>query len=82
MILSIPDDIFGSPIMSEQEILLELAIALYAANKISFGKARRLARLDWYRFREILSERDIPAHYGIEQFEEDIKNLETLSSQS
>jgi len=79
MTLSFPDDIFASLHMSEQEILLELALALYAAKKISFGKAHLLAGTDWYRFREIISERNIPAHYEIEQFEEDLKNLKTLS---
>lgn len=78
MTISLPDGIFGSVPLSEQEVLLELAIALYAAKKISFGNARRIAGLDWYRFRQTLSERNIPAHYGSEQFEEDLKNLETL----
>ncbi|MBK8191991.1 MAG: UPF0175 family protein [Lewinellaceae bacterium] len=78
MLLTIPDDIQNSLDMNEQDLLLELAIGLYAANKISFGKARQLAGLDWYRFREILAERKIPAHYDIEQFEEDLTNLESF----
>ena len=78
MLLTIPDDILSSLDMNEQELLLELAVALYAAEKISFGKARRLAGLDWYRFREVLAERNIPAHYDVEQFEEDLTNLDTL----
>lgn len=78
MTLSLPDDVFRSLLLSEQEILLELAIALYAAKKISFGNARRIAQLDWYRFRQILADRDIPAHYDLEQFEEDLRNLDTL----
>jgi predicted HTH domain antitoxin len=45
MSLTIPDDILRSLDMSEQEMLLELAVALYAARKISFGQARRLAGL-------------------------------------
>lgn len=79
MPLTIPDDIQNSLDMNEQELLLELAVALYAAKKISFGKARQLAGLDWYRFREILADRIIPAHYEMEQFKEDLKNLDTLS---
>ena len=80
MLLTIPDDILSSLDMNEDELLLELAVALYAAQKISFGKARRLAGLDWYRFREILADRKIPAHYEIEQFEEDLNNLHSLSA--
>ncbi|HNB54297.1 MAG TPA: UPF0175 family protein, partial [Anaerolineales bacterium] len=63
MSLAIPDHIFNSLNMSEEELLLELAVALYAAKKVSFGTARRLAGLDWYRFREILADRKVPAHY-------------------
>lgn len=64
--------------MNEEELLLELAVALYATQKISFVKARQLAGLDWYRFREILADRKIPAHYDMELFEEDLRNLDTL----
>ncbi len=78
MLLTIPDDVLGTLDMNEQELLLELAISLYSSEKISFGKARRLAGLDWYRFREILTERNIPVHYGIEQLEEDMINLDKL----
>jgi predicted HTH domain antitoxin len=80
MVLSIPDDFFRSLDMSEEALLLELAVALYAANKISFGLARRLTNLDWYRFREILTARNIPAHYGIKEFEEDLANLTSFAS--
>lgn len=68
--------------MSEKDLLIELAVALYAAQKISFGKARRLAGLDWYRFREILAERKISAHYDIEQFEKDLANLDPLNARN
>ncbi|MBL7776567.1 MAG: UPF0175 family protein [Saprospiraceae bacterium] len=80
MALTIPDEIFDSLDLTEQELLLELAVALYASQKISFGKARRLAGLDWYRFRQVLSDRNIPAHYDLEQFEEDLISLGELSA--
>ena len=51
MSLTIPDDIQSSLDMNEQELLRELAVALYAARKTSVGKARQLAGLDWHRFR-------------------------------
>lgn len=78
MTLTIPDDWFTSVSVSEQDLLLELALNLYATQKISFGKARQLAGMDWFRFRTILSERGIPAHYGVEELEQDLKNLELL----
>lgn len=41
MTLSIPDELIRTLHLSEGEILVELAVALYAANKISFSMARR-----------------------------------------
>ncbi|MBK8966521.1 MAG: UPF0175 family protein [Lewinellaceae bacterium] len=44
--------------MNEEELLLTQAVALYAAEKISFGETPGLAGLDWYRFREVLAEQE------------------------
>jgi predicted HTH domain antitoxin len=77
MKLYLPDEIIQPLNLTEDDLRLELAIALYAAKKISFGKARKLANTDWYTFRQILDSRDIPAHYNVEDFEQD---LETLSN--
>ncbi len=75
MQLHLPDEIILPLDLSEEELRMELAIALYAAKKISFGKARKLADIDWYTFRGILTERGIPAHYDIEDFEQDMETL-------
>lgn len=81
MNLSIPDHLLTPVKFSEQELLLELAIGLYAARKVSFGKARQLAGLDWYSFRSLLDERGIPAHYDVQNFEEDLRTLQTIPGQ-
>lgn len=78
MILHLPDEIISPLNLSEFDLLLELAVALYAAQKISFGKARELAGLDWVRFRQILADRNIPAHYDEAYFQMDLKALEYL----
>ena len=67
--------------MSELDLRLELAVALYAAKKISFGKARELAALDWVRFRKVLAERNIPAHYEAEDLEADLAALDYFPAQ-
>lgn len=77
MTLTIPDEIIGTN-LTEDDIRLELATALYAARKISFGKARKLAGVNWFEFRAILSEKGIPAHYDVAQFEEDLQMLESM----
>jgi predicted HTH domain antitoxin len=80
MILQLPDEIIARLGLSEAELLIELAVALYADNRISFGKARELASLDWVSFRQILAKRNIPAHYGIEDFEDDLATMQSIEA--
>ena len=80
MVIHLSDELLVPLQITEEEILLELAIAFYAAGKLSFGKARELAGLDWVRFRRVLAERDIPAHYNQEDFEADLSAVEALSA--
>lgn len=55
-----------------QELLKELAIALYAQGLLSFGKARELASMGKYEFGQLLGERGILRHYGREELEDDL----------
>jgi predicted HTH domain antitoxin len=48
----------------ERRLRLELALALYAQQILSFGKARELAGLDRTAFARLLTERAIPRHYS------------------
>ncbi len=79
MIIHLPDDIILPLDLSEAELKLELALALYAAKKLSFGKARQLADMDWFTFRQKLDERGISAHYDVDDFEQDMNSLSHLS---
>lgn len=73
--LSIPDSILHAIRLPEQrveqELLHELAIALYSQDLLSFGKARELARMDKYEFGQLLARREILRHYGSEELEDD-----------
>ncbi len=76
MQLSIPDSILEAIRLPEKrrkkELLTELAIALYAQDLLSFGKARELAEMGKYEFGKLLSERGINRHYGAEELEDDL----------
>jgi predicted HTH domain antitoxin len=50
----------------------ELAIALYAQEILSFGKASELAGLTRFVFADLLTRRNIPRHYGNEEFVQDL----------
>ncbi|MDV7393008.1 UPF0175 family protein [Arthrospira platensis SPKY1] len=51
---------------------LELAVALYAQQLLSLGKAAELAGSDRHLFLLELAKRSVTAHYGEEEFEEDL----------
>ena len=67
--------------MSELDLRLELAVALYVSNTISFGKARELAGLDWVRFRKVLADREIPVHYNADDLKADLAVLNEFPAQ-
>jgi len=56
-----------------QELLVELAIALYRQGILSFGKARELADMGKYEFGQLLGKRGVSRHYGQEELEDDLK---------
>ncbi|NES17711.1 MAG: UPF0175 family protein [Symploca sp. SIO3E6] len=56
----------------EQELLQELAIALYTQDVLSFGKARELAQMDKYEFGQLLGRRGVVRHYRIEELDDDL----------
>jgi predicted HTH domain antitoxin len=75
--LEIPDTVEQAlrlPDIDRKSQLLEaLAVALYAQNVLSFGKARELAGLDKYQFGLLLTRKNVPRHYTEEELEEDLE---------
>lgn len=54
------------------ELLVELAVALYAQGTLSFGKARELAGREKYEFGQLLARREVPRHFGPEELADDL----------
>ena len=76
--IDIPRDVFDSPRLTSAELKLELALALYAQQRLSIGKARELAGMSLWAFRQQLAARQIPTHLDIDDVQEDIKTLTQL----
>jgi predicted HTH domain antitoxin len=74
--LEIPDSVSQAIRLPEQrlheELLAELAVALYQHGLLSFGKARELADLDKYDFGKLLGQRAVVRHYGEDELKDDI----------
>jgi len=74
--LQIPDSVVQAIRLPEeridQELRIELAVALYAQRLLSFGKARELAGKSKYEFGRLLGERKVTRHYGRQDLEDDL----------
>lgn len=74
-LMEISQDILDSARLSLNDLKLELAVTLYVQEKLSLGKARELAGMSSWEFRQILSTRRISPHYDIEELNGDITQL-------
>jgi len=74
--ITIPDDVLESAKIPrselKQELLKEMAFALYSRGITSMGTARKLAKIDKWMFLEGLAERGIERHYNEAELKEDI----------
>ncbi|MDF5715184.1 MAG: UPF0175 family protein [Rhizonema sp. NSF051] len=75
MSVVIPDDILTAAGIYEAELKLEIAIMLFQQDRISIGKARRLAGMNLIEFQREIASRGICIHYDVEEFEADLKTL-------
>jgi len=64
--------------MSEDELRLELAVALYKDDRLTLGQAARLAARTQEAMLGVLAKRQIAVHYGVKDLEQDLVNLERL----
>ncbi len=73
--IEIPDDLAHAAKLTETELLQELAIILFKQERITLGRASKLAGMHQIKFQQILSDRNICIHYDIADYEADIKSL-------
>jgi len=78
MSLVIPDEIVQATHMSESELKREIAILLFQKEKLTLGQSSKLAGMSQIEFQHLLASRQIPVHYDVAEFEEDLKTLMKL----
>ena len=76
MHIEIAEHVIQKSGMTVEEIMLRVAIMLFQEEKLTLGQAADLAGLHQIQFQQELAKRDIPIHYGEEEFESDLQNLE------
>lgn len=78
MTITIPDAVLSETKISSADLRIELATYLYEKQRLSIGKARKVAGLNLVEFQKELAKRDIYLHLGIQDLEKDIDNLSLL----
>jgi predicted HTH domain antitoxin len=77
-VLEIPQDVLDSARLTPSDLKVEMAIHLYAQRRLSIGKARELADMALWEFRQLLASRRISPHYDVEDLDEDVATLREL----
>ena len=80
MSILISDDILQSARLTEDELKQEIAILLFQKEKLTLAQASRFAGMSRLQFQHLLASRNIPVHYDIAEFEEDLKTLKESGS--
>jgi predicted HTH domain antitoxin len=78
MSIVVPDEILTATRMTEAEMRQEIAVMLFQKEKLTLAQASRFAGIHRIAFQHLLASRHIPMHYGVEDFEQDIKNLRQM----
>lgn len=73
--IDIPDSVAQSAELTEAELLREIAVLLFQQERITLGKAAQIARMHQFEFQRLLASRDICVHYGLEEYQADLKSL-------
>ncbi len=64
--------------MTESELRQEIAVFLYAKEKVTLAQASRLAEMGRLQFQHLLASRDVSIHLDAEDFEQDLATLRGL----
>ena len=76
--LEIPQVVLDAAQMNVHDVRRELALTLYAQQRLSLGKACELAGLTLWEFRQWLGLRRIEAHYDEADLRDDLNTLREL----
>ena len=76
--LEVPQDILDTARLTIDDSKVEMAVYLYSQDRLSIGKARELAEMTLWEFRQLLASRHIPPHYDVTDLNEDVATLRAM----
>lgn len=74
--LHISDEELAVAHLSAEELRREIAILLFAQDRLTLGQASAFAGVSQLDFQRLLAARRIPIHYDVAAFEDDLKTLQ------
>jgi predicted HTH domain antitoxin len=74
----LPAEILDAAKMTPAELKIELAVSLYQRGRLAFSKAREVAGLTVWEFRQLLGSRRIPVQYDEDDLSDDLDTLRAL----
>ena len=77
-VLELPRDVLDSARISVSELKVEIAVYLYVQGRLSIGKARELADMSLWEFRQLLASRRIAPQYDVAELDEDLVTLREM----
>ena len=80
ILLEIPQEVLDSARLTLPDLKIEIAVTLYAQNRLALSKARELANCSLWEFRQILAARHIPPHYDETDLADDYATAQTLTA--
>ncbi len=75
--ITISDAVLSAAHITEPELQQELALTLFQQERLTLAQASRVAEMSQIAFQALLAERQIPIHYGVDEFREDLRALHT-----
>jgi predicted HTH domain antitoxin len=74
----IPGEVLAAAGLTDSDLATELAVVLYAREKLSLGRAAELAGMNKWVFNDLLAERNIPMHYDERELARDFATVRRL----
>ena len=73
--IEVPDCVLKIPQYSKQDLLLDVAVALYQRGLYTLAKSARFAGLNRLEFQRVFAERQVPMRYDLQT---DLDTLEKI----
>ncbi len=82
MIVNIPDAISNVKALSQDDVVLALAIQLYIDEEVSLAKAAEIAGMTRFSFQKLMSDKNIPLRYDVNDLERELETAQNFLSDS